>query len=238
MPFGVKPQCTTCRTTVSTMWRKNDRGDVLCNSCGVRAFSQESSDGDKKGNGNNGTCPFTLRKSTRAKSSKFKQQAPLKSTNPKGKGRRIIFKRSTTKAPTSVASPVTSDCVYYKGFYYQVGDIVSVVDVEGDVYYAQIRGLLQDQYCEKSAVLSWLIPTQSSPKDYFDPATYIIGPEEDIPRKLDCLEFVCNAPAEYFKAHHSPYPTQPSRPEMCFIWTRIGPQIKPLPSQEEVFGIS
>lgn len=46
---------------------------------------------------------------------------------------------------------------------------------DGKTYYAQIRGFIQDQYCEKSAALTWLIPTTASPKDYFDPATYIIG---------------------------------------------------------------
>lgn len=50
-------------------------------------------------------------------------------------------------------------------------------DDEDDIYYAQITGLLTDQYCEKSAVVTWLLPTQESPppNDGFDSATYIIG---------------------------------------------------------------
>jgi hypothetical protein len=50
-------------------------------------------------------------------------------------------------------------------------------DVEGGLYYAQIRGLLTDQYCEKSCAVTWLLPTQESPntEEGFDPATYIIG---------------------------------------------------------------
>ena len=64
----------------------------------------------------------------------------------------------------------------FQGVYYQIGDVVSVVDEQdGKTYYAQIRGFIQDQYCEKSAALPWLIPTQASPKDCFDPASYIIG---------------------------------------------------------------
>lgn len=61
--------------------------------------------------------------------------------------------------------------------YMQVGDIVSMIDVEGDTYYAQIRGFMTDQYCEKSAVITWLLPTTASPPpaQCFDPATYIIG---------------------------------------------------------------
>lgn len=60
--------------------------------------------------------------------------------------------------------------------YYQTGDVIKVTDEEdGKPYYAQIRGFVQDQYCEKSAALTWLIPTQASPKDQFDPGTYIVG---------------------------------------------------------------
>lgn len=46
---------------------------------------------------------------------------------------------------------------------------------DGKPYYAQIMGFIQDQYCEKSAALTWLIPTLASPRDQFDPASYIIG---------------------------------------------------------------
>lgn len=65
--------------------------------------------------------------------------------------------------------------------YYQTGDVIKVTDEEdGKPYYAQIRGFIQDQYCEKSAALTWLIPTQSSPKDHFDPGTYIVGEQWQI----------------------------------------------------------
>lgn len=59
----------------------------------------------------------------------------------------------------------------------QVGDVVSMLDEYSDTYYAQIRGFLTDQYCEKSAVVTWLLPTKFSPppKKAFDPATYVIG---------------------------------------------------------------
>lgn len=64
----------------------------------------------------------------------------------------------------------------HQGVYYQIGDVIKVVDEEdGKPYFAQIRGFVQDQYCEKSAALTWLIPTQSNPRDYFDPGTYIVG---------------------------------------------------------------
>lgn len=122
--------------------------------------------------------------------------------------------------------PVTSDTIFYKGFLFQAGDIVSVTDVDGKIYYAQIRGFLQDQYCEKSAALTWLIPTQQSPRDTFDPTTYILGPEEDITRRLACLSFVCNCPSDYFKIKNSPFtPARPREQNTAFTWTRSGPSL-------------
>lgn len=69
-----------------------------------------------------------------------------------------------------------------QGVYYQTGDVIKVTDEDdGKPYYAQIRGFVQDQYCEKSAALTWLIPTQASPKDLFDPGTYIVGEKDKTP---------------------------------------------------------
>ena len=62
-----------------------------------------------------------------------------------------------------------------QGQYYQVGDVVSILDQDGSIYYAQLRGFLQDQYMEKSAVITWLLPTMASPETGFDPATFILG---------------------------------------------------------------
>ena len=76
----------------------------------------------------------------------------------------------------------------------QIGDIVSVMDEEDSgIYFAQIRGFLQDQYCDKSAVITWLVPTVNSPNDKFDPTTYILGKEQfvlSISYKIDILIFL------------------------------------------------
>lgn len=93
------------------------------------------------------------------------------------RNRRTLFKRPAQKTPRVQACTRFVKSLFYKGSYIQIGDIVSIVDSEQNVYYAQIRGLLVDAYCEKSAFLTWLIPTQDSPdpKEGFDPATYLIG---------------------------------------------------------------
>ncbi len=60
-----------------------------------------------------------------------------------------------------------------------------MTDLDGGIYYAQLRGFMTDQYCEKSGVLTWLLPTEGAPRpeDGFDASKYVIGPEEELPRK-------------------------------------------------------
>lgn len=155
----------------------------------------------------------------------------------KGKSRRIIFKKSATRAPSAVARAVTSDRVYYRGQYFTRGDIVSVEDLDGSVYYAQLRGFLTDQYCEKSGVITWLLPTVNSPppEDSFDPSTYVIGPEEDLPRKLDYFTFVMHAPDDYFYYRKAPYPTDSIQADQEYLITRQGPRVRMIKAGRPVF---
>uniref|UniRef100_A0A3B4BIA8 GATA zinc finger domain-containing protein 1 n=1 Tax=Periophthalmus magnuspinnatus TaxID=409849 RepID=A0A3B4BIA8_9GOBI len=211
MPLGLKPCCAVCKTNSSSMWKKGNQGEILCNNCTGKSSSSGtagpslSSTTQPSNGGGKQSKQEIHRRSARLRSTKYKAPASEKKVSTKGKGRRHIFKLKN-------------------GVYYQTGDVIKVTDEEdGKAYYAQIRGFVQDQYCEKSAALTWLIPTQASPKDQFDPGTYILGPEEDLPRKMEYLEFVCHAPSEYFKSRTSPFPTIPIRQEKGYIWTHIGP---------------
>ncbi|XP_028163932.1 GATA zinc finger domain-containing protein 1 [Ostrinia nubilalis] len=244
-----KPTCVQCSTNDSLLWRSAENGQI-CNECHLvntasketkpeaavkleHDVKEEKDDGDSKsGKNESESTPAKAtgkgtRKSTRSTRYKPKTPAPApaKPPAPRGRGRRSIFKRQPVKAPTATATVVTSDSVFYQGSYMQVGDIVSVTDLEGDIYYAQIRGFMTDQYCEKSAVLTWLLPTKASPppEKGFDPATYIIGPEEELARKLDSMEFVMHAPSDYYKASNSPYPLIDSEVNHYtgYIWTSL-----------------
>nr|XP_002713853.4 GATA zinc finger domain-containing protein 1 isoform X1 [Oryctolagus cuniculus] len=255
MPLGLKPTCSVCKTTSSSMWKKGPQGEILCHHCtgrggtsgggagagpagatgggggggfGATTFASTSAAPPQSNGGGGGkqSKQEIHRRSARLRNTKYKSApAAEKKVSTKGKGRRHIFKlKNPIKAPESVSTIITAESIFYKGVYYQIGDVVSVIDEQdGKPYYAQIRGFIQDQYCEKSAALTWLIPTLSSPRDRFDPASYIIGPEEDLPRKMEYLEFVCHAPSEYFKSRSSPFPTVPTRPEKGYIWTHVGP---------------
>ena len=64
------------------------------------------------------------------------------------------------------------------------------------------------------------------------------GPEEDLPRKMEFMEFVCHAPSDYYKNSKTPYPTLDNSPDLCYIWSSLGPEIRPAPSLDEIFGMS
>jgi len=264
MPFGVKPICSSCQITSSPIWRKGTDKEVLCNSCGLKQLNGESLNVAARNsptlgssNANNGQRPANqsasvsnesgvpglngpvLRKSTRIKPPKKSvPPAPTRSLSNKGKGRRFIFKKNVPlRAPVPVATVVTGESVFHKDQYYQVGDVVSLVDHGGGVFYAQLRGFLSDQYNDKSAIITWLLPTVGSPPGTFDPNTYILGPEEELPRKMEFMEFVCHAPSDYFRAKDAPYKTVNPEPTLSYIWTSIGPKIKVTPSIDQIFGI-
>ena len=57
---------------------------------------------------------------------------------------------------------------------FEVGDIVSLLDRDGGVFYAVTRGFLVDQYANKYTILIWLLPKYPNPT-HFDPAMFILG---------------------------------------------------------------
>ncbi|KAB7494136.1 GATA zinc finger domain-containing protein 1 [Armadillidium nasatum] len=264
MVLGVQPECSHCKTKDSSLWQKGPEKEVLCQCCqklknqklngnGKETSDKSSSSSENERKESSQETINSKKSSKEEENEKDKEGGSTKQADkkdckrrtrkgkyggkgniPKGKGRRYIFKKSATKAPAAVSTPVTCEYVFHQGTYYQVGDIVSVIDIEGGTFYAQIRGLLQDQYCEKSAVITWLLPTKSSPppEEKFDPSTYIIGPEEDIPRKLEYMRFVCHAPSDYYKDRTSPYATTSFRPHSCFVWSKLGPVIQPIDSDD------
>ncbi|KAH9514319.1 GATA zinc finger domain-containing protein 1, partial [Bulinus truncatus] len=137
MPFGIKPICSSCKITSSPIWRKGLKGEVFCNSCGLKQLSGQyvgnnlnsktdivangitngsakASNGSSAASGSNNNVPV-LRKSLRIKPAKKTAQSSNKNLSTKGKGRRIIFKKNQPlKAPAAVATVITGECVFHK----------------------------------------------------------------------------------------------------------------------------
>jgi len=139
-----------------------------------------------------------------------------------------------------IKTSVTSDCIYHKGTFYQKGDIVALCDQDdGKVYFAQIRGFLQDQFCEKSASLNWLIPNRPTSRKFFDPSAYSIGLIDTQLRKLDCMTFVRHCPHDYYidKYYQDDLretskvaclePSYSKKGEDSYIWTSMRPSVVP-----------
>lgn len=103
MPYGLKPICSSCKVNNSTIWKKLGNGEILCNQCVLKNNGNGSNGKESQNNGglvlmsksNGGLLSGpVLRKSSRIKPSKHKQQTSSKSVATKGKSRRIIFKKS------------------------------------------------------------------------------------------------------------------------------------------------
>ncbi|XP_059489524.1 GATA zinc finger domain-containing protein 1-like isoform X2 [Neocloeon triangulifer] len=155
------------------------------------------------GNDTGLATPQPTRKSSRSTRSTLSHSNPYAYPRPvvsKPKEKKSVVRNVPTYSSPAPVLKLTTR-VRHKGSYIKMGDIVSVRGHDGGIYYAQIRGLLEDQYCEKSAALTWLLPSKDSPPPErgFDPDTYIIGMEEDVPRSLESMEFVMHAPSDYFK---------------------------------------
>lgn len=156
----------------------------------------------------------------------------------KGKGRRTIFKKKPIKSLPASATVTTSERIYHQGQYFNVGDIVSVINIDyDDIYYAQLRGFLTDQYSDKYAVITWLLPTQDSPppNEGFHPATYILGPEEELPRRMEVFSFVMHAPDDYFYNRKAPYTTTSLPTDHNFTSTRLGPRLRKNVDGKDIF---
>ncbi|XP_031559413.1 GATA zinc finger domain-containing protein 1-like [Actinia tenebrosa] len=215
MPLDQEAQCSACKINKSLMWRKGANGEVLCNSCHLRRV------------GTNTRSQRQSSKESRKLVARIRASSRKGHWNGKGgergkeRGRRTIYKmkRKPYKSPDGVATVVASDRIYFKGILYQIGDIVSLEDIEGDLFFAQIQGFLQDEFAQKSVIITWLIPTIPEPT-HFDPALFLPGPEEDTPRPMECLEFVCRAPSELFKAKrdHPPF-VMPKQPDLNDLTT-------------------
>lgn len=144
-----------------------------------------------------------------------------------------------TRPKPMIKTSVTSDCIYHKGTFYQKGDIVALCDQDdGQLYFAQITGFLQDQYCEKSASVNWLVPHKPTSRDFFDPSAYKIGLEDVTLRKLDCMTFVRHCPHDYYirkffqnsgdelpqePGEHSEVDLREKNKEKSYIWTTMKP---------------
>lgn len=133
------------------------------------------------------------------------------------KNRRVNPPRRYESTAPLVHKIYTQEYAFHRGFFLKIGDIVALRGICNDtntmrkndsddglaaaanIYFAQIRAFMCDQYGQKSAVITWLIPAMTTSTTAaatttitdFDLDSFVLGPAEEIPRPLDSLEFVC-----------------------------------------------
>ena len=108
---------------------------------------------------------------------------------------------------------------------------------DDNIFYCQLRGFLTDQYSDKYGVITWLLPTQESPppNEGFHPATYILGPEEELPRRMEVFTFVMHAPDDYFYNRRAPYRTSQLPSDSNYTSTRLGPRMRKDVNGKQIF---
>ncbi|CAH8856608.1 unnamed protein product [Trichobilharzia szidati] len=149
-----------------------------------------------------------LRKSLRSRVLSNRSNQSRKRALTGSRSRRHVLKKEARKLAISPALITLKNCVFHENVWYRVGDIVSLLDMDGEVYYAQIRGLGTDFAGDNCCFLTWLIPVLGCRDEEFRPSDYIIGMEEDVIRDLSCCKLVCRCPADYFQPIASPYTVQ------------------------------
>ncbi|XP_003745317.1 GATA zinc finger domain-containing protein 1 [Galendromus occidentalis] len=247
-------ECSKCHVLESLFWRTTTSGDLICVECQAASELETKEDGDEELSQAGSDPPTTpsgsdhneeaedladqddaapkapsprkreLRKATRLKTAKYVKSAT--------KNRRsLTFKKSAPmKTTPAVSHFITSNYIRHKGSYLQRGDVVSMLGDDSEIYYAQLRTFLVDQFGQTSATISWLIPTERSPSDgSFDPATFVLGPEEDFPRDLRSMSFECHAPSDYYLARDKPILFDERKGCKAFVWTALG---KPKPIRD------
>ncbi|KAF6771992.1 GATA zinc finger domain-containing protein 1, partial [Paragonimus kellicotti] len=153
-----------------------------------------------------------VRKSLRARVAALKHKSynmnGNKNATPKTRSRKHVLKKHPMKLCPAPPLIRLEQSVRYGDTRYNIGDIVSVVDIEGGTYYAQIRSLAVDALGDTCCVLTWLIPTTDLTSDTFQPENFVFGMEEDVLRDINCCSLVCRCPADYFRPLASPYSIQ------------------------------
>uniref|UniRef100_A0A915HMY4 GATA zinc finger domain-containing protein 1 n=1 Tax=Romanomermis culicivorax TaxID=13658 RepID=A0A915HMY4_ROMCU len=115
----------------------------------------------------------------------------------KSKGKKSARKQSFPQRSTcrEVVETKTVTSLWHNGSILKLDDIIRAMDETDNLYYyAQIRGLVRDGFCNRFAALTWLLPKrpfapyESSTR--FDRSHFVLGPEDETLYDLNALEYV------------------------------------------------
>ena len=141
----MNPKCIRCEKTESVLWRKDSESAEICNDCFESNLVKAEESKDKETQSvsdrtEKDSSPKDIevssvptesskpRKSTR--STRFKSKAITRQKSTKSVSRRSCIFKSVKpfKTPNHICAETrTKTHLFHNGFYYQVGDIVSVM---------------------------------------------------------------------------------------------------------------
>lgn len=113
MPLKGNPVCLKCETSESPIWTNAENLGAICLNCVNEAKDENKTDDENEENEQK--CS-KKKVRTRSYKTRLNPLALPKTGMPKGRGRRALFKKIPVKAPNAVATPVTSEHVFYKVF--------------------------------------------------------------------------------------------------------------------------
>lgn len=128
------PKCVKCEKTESILWRKNADNGEICNDCYESekteqmqvTATKEIVEPPPKETPKEITVPEAkIRKSTR--STRFKNKITRQKSKSTSRRSNTFKSARPTKTPNITAETKTKTCVFQDGFYYQIGDIVSLM---------------------------------------------------------------------------------------------------------------
>lgn len=115
MPLKPNVACLKCETNESLMWTNVEGLGVICFDCVKETKDKIKAELEEEDDKVDAVVKTKKKpRTTRSYKTRLNPLALPKTTIPKGRGRRSLFKRTPVKAPISVATVVTSDSVFYK----------------------------------------------------------------------------------------------------------------------------
>lgn len=203
MVYGLtsKVKCKECHANSTLMWHKESGNEFVCHSCHIKKLEEIKQDKQDPA-----TITSPVAKTRNAYKNKVttakRKNSTAKATRNHSKGRRSIYKaKKVVRGSTARAEDRTCETIFYKGEYFQVGDIISVVDiVDKETYYAQCVGFMVDKFSQKSVSYQWLVPKEPLYKyEGFVASKFELGPADNLFHEMESVKFVCNAPEDYYK---------------------------------------
>ena len=193
-------KCKECLVEDTRMWHK-DCGEFICHFCHVKKMIKFKKDKQYLSIDNiseNNKSSFQMKSRMKIRNTSIEKAVRNKSIN---KNKDMLKSKKDHGPITGKSEDKTCSAIFYKGDYFQVGDIISIIDqTNRSTYFAQCTAFMVDIFAQKSVSYQWLLPTEPLKDDSkFVPGKFRLGPTDNLFHDMESIKFVCSAPSDYYK---------------------------------------